>query len=157
MKEHARHGQRHQHRCFDRSTVDVTHEDDDLVDPVDEFWWEVGLNITHHKLPRLRPHRPVAHAHIVEIRRPEVAGHHDDGVAKVDNTTLAICEAAIVKNLEEQHDEFARRLLDLVDENDTVRLAPRIFCQLPTRLVPNIARRSTDESCDSVFPSNPSH
>jgi len=73
----------------------------------------------------LRPHGPVAR--VVEIRRPEVAGHHDDGVAKVDDTTPAICEATIVKDLEEQHDEFARRLLDLVNENDTVWLAPHIF------------------------------
>jgi hypothetical protein len=61
VKEYARHGQRHQHQFFDQSTVYATHEDDDLVNAIDEFWWEVGLNVTHHKLPRFaaaRARRP---------------------------------------------------------------------------------------------------
>ena len=38
-----------------------THEYDDFVYPVDEFWWEVALNGTHYKLPRLRSYGPFTH------------------------------------------------------------------------------------------------
>jgi len=37
---------------------DVTYEDDNLVDTIDEPWREVRLYGTHHKLPRVRPHTP---------------------------------------------------------------------------------------------------
>jgi len=84
---------------------DVTYEDDNLVDTIDELWREVRLYGTHHKLPRVRSHTPFTH--VVQIRCTEVAGHHDDRVAEVDDATLVIREATIVKNLKEQRDEFA--------------------------------------------------
>ena len=105
----------------------MTHEDDDLVDTIDELGREVPLYGT------------------------EVAGHYDDRVTEVDDATLAVCEATIVKDLKEQRDEFARRLLDLVDEDDAVRLAPHVFRQLPARVMPDVARWGTDESRDRVF------
>ena len=35
----------------------------------------------------------------------------------------------------EQHDKFARRLLNLVNKDYAVGLAPHIFRQLPTRVM----------------------
>ena len=145
-------GQCHQHQYLESLIVEnatVTHEDDDLVDTIDELGREVPLYGTHHELPRVRSHRPLTH--IVQVRCAEVAGHHDDRVAEVDDATLAVCEATIVKDLKEQRDEFPRRLLDLVDEDDAVRLAPHVFRQLPAGVVPDVARWSTDESRDRVF------
>ena len=91
-------GQCHQHRSFESSIIEsVTHEDDNLVDTIDELGREVRLYSTHHELPRLRPHAPFAH--VIQIRCTEVAGHHDDRVAEVDDASLAVCEATIVKDL----------------------------------------------------------
>jgi len=78
----------------------------------------VRLYGTHHELPRVWSHTPFTH--VVQIRRTGVAGHHDDRVAEVDDATLAVCEATIVKDLKEQRDKFARRLLDLVDSMRTM-------------------------------------
>lgn len=143
-------GQYHRHQYFKSSTIEtVTHEDDNLVDTIDELGREVRLYGTHHKLPRVRSHAPFTH--VVQIRCTKVAGHHDDCVAEVDDAALAICEATIVKDLKEQRDEFSRCLLNLVDEDDAVRLAPYVFRQLPSRVVPDVARRRTDKSRDRVF------
>jgi len=84
---------------------DVTYEDDNLVDTIDELWREVRLYGTHHKLPRVRPHTPFAH--VIQIRCTKVASHHDDRVAEVDDAALAVCKTTIVKDLKEQRDEFA--------------------------------------------------
>lgn len=65
----------------------------------------MGSYGTHHTLPCLGSHRTFAH--IVQIRRTEVARHHDDRVPEVNHATLAICEATVIKNLEEQRDKFA--------------------------------------------------
>ena len=145
-------GQSHQHQHLKSSIIEngiVTHEDDDLVDTIDKLGREVPLYGTHNELPRVRSHGPLTH--VVQIRCTEVAGHHDDRVTEVNDAALAVCEAAIVKDLKEQSDEFARRLLDLVNEDDAVRLAPHVFRQLPARVVPDVARRGTDESRDRVF------
>jgi hypothetical protein len=56
--------------------------------------------------------------------------HDDDAVAAVDDPPLAVGEAAIVEHLQEQRDKLARGLLNLVDEDDRVRLATNVLCQL---------------------------
>ncbi len=104
----------------------------------------MGAYGTHHKFPRSGSYRPFAH--VVQIRCAKVTCHHDNCVPEVNHATLAICEATIIENLEEQRDEFARCLLNLVDENDGVWLAPHIFRQLPTRVMPDIARWGTNKS-----------
>ena len=103
---------------------------------------------THHELPRVRSHKPFTH--VVQIRRTEVAGHHDDRVTEVDDATLAVCEAIIVKDLKEQRNEFARRLP--ISSMRTMLYGLRhVFCQLPARVVPDVARRGADESRNRVF------
>jgi hypothetical protein len=77
----------------------VTHEDNDFINPVDEFGRKVGSYRTHHKLPCLGSHRPFTH--VVQIRRTKVASHHNDCIAKVNDTALTICEATIIEDLQE--------------------------------------------------------
>jgi peptide deformylase len=56
--------------------------------------------------------------------------HDDDAVATVDDPPLAVGETAVVEHLQEQGNKLARSLLDLVDEDDGVRLATNVLCQL---------------------------
>src|SRR5699024_9462316 len=48
--------------------------------------------------------------------RTEVGSHDDDGVAEVDRAPLAIGEASVVEDLQEQVERIRVRLLDLVEE-----------------------------------------
>jgi len=74
-----------------------THEDDDLVDSVDELWWEMAADRSHHQILSLRFHS--AFPHITEICCAKVARHDNDGVSKVHHSALAISEPAIIKDL----------------------------------------------------------
>eukprot|EP00960_Hanusia_phi_P006968 198452-Hanusia_phi.AAC.2 len=52
----------------------------------------------------------------------------------------------------QQHIQHARvRLLDLVEEDDGIRLLPHCLRQLPAGLMPDVARRRPDESRDSML------
>ena len=125
------------------------YEDDDVVDTVDELRREVAPDRAHHHLAHLRPHGPVAH--VVEERRAEVARHDDDRVAEVDDAPLAVSQPSIVKDLEEELVELPRGLLNLVDEDDGVRLPTDVLCELATLVVADVARRSTNDTSDRVL------
>ena len=92
-----------------------------------------------------------AFAHVVEEGGAEVARHDDDGVAEVDHAALAVREPTVVEHLEEELVELARRLLDLVDEHDRVRLAADVLRELATLVVTDVARRRTNETSDRVL------
>lgn len=126
-----------------------THEDDDLVDTVNELGREVRADRAHDELPRLGLDRALAH--VVEERSAEVARHDDDRVAEVDDAALAVREPPVVEHLQEELVELARRLLDLVDEHDRVRLAADVLRELPALVVADVARGRADETGDRVL------
>ena len=126
-----------------------THEDDDLIDTVDELGREVVADRAHDEFPSLR--LDGAFAHVIEERCTKVARHDDDRVAEVDNTALAIGQPTIVGDLEEELVELPRGLLDFVDENDRVRLPTDVLCELATLVVADVARRSTNDTSDRVL------
>ena len=90
-------------------------------------------------------------AHLVEVHRAEVAGHDDHRVAEVDHAALAVREATVIEDLEEERDKLARRLLDFVDEHDRVRLPTNVLRQLSTLIVPDVARGRADKTSDRVL------
>ena len=76
-----------------------THKDDDLVDSVDELWWEMAADRSHHQILSLRFYS--AFPHITEIGCAKVACHDNDGVSEVHHSTLAVREPPIIKDLQE--------------------------------------------------------
>ena len=93
-----------------------THEDDDLIDTVDELGREVVADRAHDEFPSLR--LDGAFAHVVEERRAEVARHDDDRVAEVDDAALSVGQASIIEDLKEELVELLRGLLNLIDQDD---------------------------------------
>lgn len=85
---------------------------------------------------------------IVEVGGTEVGRHDDDGILEVHDAALAVGETTVVEHLEEQRHELPAGLLDLVDEDDRVGLAADVFSELPSGIVTDVARRSTDETRD---------
>ena len=125
------------------------YEDDDVVDTVDELRREVVADGAHDELPCCW--LDGAFTHVVEERRAKVARHDDDRVAEVDDTALAIGQPTIVEDLEEELIKLPRGLLDLVNEDDRVRLPTDVLRELATLVVADVARRSTDETSDRVL------
>lgn len=74
-----------------------THEDDDLVDSVDELWREMAADRSHHQILSLRFHS--AFPHIAEIGSAKVARHDNDGVPEVHHSTLTVRKPPIIKDL----------------------------------------------------------
>lgn len=103
----------------------------------------------HNKVPRLWLDRTLGH--LVEIYGAQIRGHDDNRVPKVHYTSLAICEASIVEDLQEEGHEFAAGFFNLVDQDDGVRFAADVFGKLTTFAVPNITRRGADEATDRML------
>ena len=78
-------------------------EHDDLVDPVEEL----GLEVVAH-----RGHHLLLAAAGTEVRR-----HDHDGVREVDRAALAVGEAAVVHELQQDVEHVGVRLLDLVEQD----------------------------------------
>ena len=109
-----------------------THEDDDLVDSINELWREMAADRSHHQLLGLRFH--LTFAHIAEVSRTKVTRHNNDSVAEVNDSTLTVRKSPVVQNLQEKRNKFPASLLDLIYEHDAVGLAANIFRQLSYRV-----------------------
>lgn len=97
-------------------------EDDGLVDAVEKLGAEV---IAEHRLDR-HFHFNVgaaAFGEALDVLAAEVAGHGDDCVAEVDGAAVAVGEAAVVEDLEEDVKDVAVCLFDFVEQDDAVGAA----------------------------------
>ena len=113
-------------------------EDDDLVDAVEEL------------RPERRPQRvatwpsparpALVGARAAEQLRADVAGHDDDGVLEADRAALAVGQAPVVEDLEQDVEHVRVRLLDLVEQDDLVRAPPDRLGELAALLVADVAR-----------------
>ena len=62
--------------------------------------------------------RVVAAAVAEDELAADVRGHDDDGVLEVDGAALAVGEAAVVEDLQQDVEDVVVRLLDLVEQDD---------------------------------------
>ena len=75
-------------------------------------------------------------------RAADVAGHDDDRVLEVHGPALAVGQAAVVEDLEEDVEDVRVGLLDLVEQDDLVRPAADRLGQLAALLVADVAREA---------------
>ena len=85
-----------------------------------------------------------------EQLRADVAGHDEDGVLERDRAALAVREAAVVEDLEEDVEDVRVGLLDLVEQDDLVGAAAHGLGELAALLVADVAGRRADEAADRV-------
>src|SRR2546425_7705672 len=112
-------------------------EDDGRVDPVEELGAEEALHLFLdpflHPLIRggdigivaafdfaAEPERGLALQHLLR----EVARHDDDRVAEVDTAPLRVRQAALIEDLQQHVEDLGVGLLDLVEQDHAIRLAP---------------------------------
>src|SRR6266540_3777559 len=103
---------------------------DDLVDPVQELGAEDVL------------HR---------LRRADVRGHDQNAVAEVDGAALAVGQATVFEDLEQDVEHVRVGFLDLVQEDDRVGTAPDGLAQLPALLEADVTGRRADQARDRVL------
>ena len=81
----------------------------------------------------------------------DVGGHDDDRVAEVHAAALGVGQVAVVEDLQQHVEDLRVRLLDLVQQDQAVRLAAHGVRQLAGVVVADVARRSADETRDVVL------
>ena len=84
------------------------------------------------------------------LARAEVRRHDDDGVGEVHRAALAVGQAPVVEELQQDVPDLGVGLLDLVEQHDAVRAAPHRLGELPAVAVADVAGRRADQPRDRV-------
>src|SRR5262249_28817532 len=133
-------------------------EDDHLVDAVQELGAEDLLQVAHDA----RLHVLVGEALLVrEVEaerdvlrdrgRADVRRHDHDHVPEVDLAPLRVGQLPVLEDLQQDVEAIGVRFLDLVEEDDRVRLAPHGLGELAALVVADVAGRRADEPRDRVL------
>ena len=124
-------------------------EQDDLVQPVEEF----GSKMRPHQLHYGLAHR--ARFLPLRLRRHDLAaqvgGHDDHGVAEIHRASVPIGEAPVVEHLQQQVEDVAVGLLDLVEEYHLIGAAAHGLGERAALVVADIAGRGADQAGDGVL------
>src|SRR5690348_10116203 len=131
-------------------------EDDHGVNTVEELGLESILQFAEHlvlhglvlvlrTLGRVFALREANGGLTIEQGCADVRGHDHDGVAEVHRAALGVGQLAVLEDLEQHVEDVWVSLLDLVEQDHTVRLAPYRLGELAALLIADVARRGADE------------
>ena len=88
---------------------------------------------------------------IGQILRAEIRGQDQDHVAEVDRTTLAVGQPTVVEHLQQDVEDLAVGLLDLVEQDHRVRAPADRFGELAALVVADVPGRCPDQPRDRVL------
>jgi len=104
-------------------------EDDDFVDSVEQLGPEDLLELAHDPVlhhvvrePALIADGEAERLVLRDRRRADVRGHDHDRVTKVDAAPLGVGQLPVLEDLQQDVKDVRMRLLDLVQQDDRVRL-----------------------------------
>ena len=81
----------------------------------------------------------------------DVAGHDQHGVAEIHLAALAVGQAAVLENLQQDVEDVRVRLFDFVEQHHGIRTAADCFGELAALFVAHIAWRRADHARDGVL------
>lgn len=82
----------------------------------------------------------------IDLLCADVGGHDDDGVLEIHMAALTVGQDAVLKDLQQDVEHIRVRLLDLIEQDDRVRMTADLFGKLAALIVADISRRRTDRS-----------
>ena len=91
------------------------------------------------------PRREAERLALRDVARADVRRHDHDGVLEVDHAAVVVRQVTFVEHLQQDVEHVRMRLLDLVEQDDRVRLAADGLRQRARILVADVARRRADE------------
>jgi hypothetical protein len=86
-----------------------------------------------------------------DVLGSDVRGHDHDRVAEVDRSPLGVGEPAVLEDLEEDVEDVRVGLLDLVEQQHRVGLAPDRLGELTALVVADVAGGRADQAGDGVL------
>src|SRR5690242_17250219 len=87
-----------------------------------------------------------AHALGLQIRRADIRGHDDDRVAEVHRAALAIGEAAVIHDLQQDVEHVLMRFLDFVEEDHRIWTPAYLLRELTAFFVTDISGRRANQA-----------
>ena len=124
-------------------------EDEDLVDAIEELGQEPRLQGFVDRVANLLLAAALL-GDLLDELAADVRRHDDDRVREIDGVALAVAQAAVVEHLQEDVEDVAMGLLDLVQEDHGVGPAADGLGQHAALLVADVARRGPDQPADRV-------
>src|SRR6202158_500870 len=88
---------------------------------------------------------------LLQMARPQVGSHDDDGVAKIHGIAEAVGQLPVFKDLQQNIEDVRVRLLHFIQQDDGVGRAADALVQCPAFFVAHIAWRGADELRHGVF------
>src|SRR5207302_1666348 len=122
-----------------------TVKDDDLINAIEELGAEVVLQLVldlHLDLDvgaavnRVGTTRLAEHS--LDDFAADVAGHGDNGVAEIDRAAVAIGQATFIENLQQDIEDVAVGLFDLVQQNHAIGTAMDSLRQAAAFLIADV-------------------
>src|SRR6266516_2651257 len=119
-------------------------EYDNLVNTVDKLRTEAlfAQALAHEALDSIL-------IHAIKFMQPcgaDITCHNDYGILKIDRASLAISQSAIIKDLQQDAEDFRRGFFDLIKEYNTIWTTSYGLRELASFLVTNIAWRRTNQA-----------
>ena len=133
-------------------------EDDNLINPVQEFRTKDQLNLIHYV--RLHP-LVISCLILLYIKAqllwvnnrlcPCIGCHNDHRIAEIHLPSLGICNVPVIQNLQQDIKYIRMRLLNLIKQNHRIRMAPYLLTKLSAVIMSDISRRRPDHLRHTVL------
>src|SRR6185312_14613181 len=118
-------------------------EDNNFVYTVEKFRAEPSPQFTHYRLLHVVIAVSRERAFIFQNSvAADVGGHDEKSIFKIHRSSLAICQASIVQNLQHEVEYIRVSFFNLVKENHRVGFSPDRFGQLPPFFKSDISIRT---------------
>ena len=124
-------------------------EQDDLVQPVEEFGTEMSAHHVHHL--RFDIFHLLIVGHAGKVLAAEVGGEDDQRVAEVHDPALPVGQTTIVEHLQQNVEDIAVGFLDFVEQHHLIGPAPDSLGEDAAFFIAHIAGRRADQTGDSVL------
>ena len=88
---------------------------------------------------------------LLQVPRPNIRRHDDDGVLEVDGVAQTVGELAVFEDLQQDVEHIGMRLLDFVEQDYGIRRALHPFGELATFFVAHVSRRRANQLRDRML------
>ena len=126
-------------------------KENDLIEPVQEFGPEGGVQLLHNELLRLLRDLPLRVNPLQKILRSDIRGQDNDGIFEIHCSSLGIRDPTVIQHLQKDIEDIRMRLLDLIEEDHGVGLSPDRLRELSSLLVADIAGGRADQAGDRIL------
>nr|ADI18604.1 hypothetical protein [uncultured Rhodospirillales bacterium HF4000_24M03] len=124
-------------------------EQQDFIQPVEEFRPEGSPHNVHHRLPHGAG--ILALGLIGEDVATQIGGHHDQCILEIDQPPLPIGQPPVIEYLEQDVENIGMGFFDLVEQDDLIGPAADCFGQRAAFVVSDIAGRRPDQPGDRMY------